>query len=170
MNAELDTIILITKIQYLYIHACHDMNYPHKLEHAKKIIEEALNDFSIVMPKIDPASEMFPLLVDLKYKMDYTLNTINNTIESTEEHVYYESYDFFTLLHDYFPCLYNCTKNIKEVYYKELIKKLRKKTHELVEENEILKRENENYKNFADNISPGHEKYIPTKNYKYKSC
>lgn len=170
MNVELETIILITKMQYLYICACHDINWPNKLEHGLKNAYEALDDYNIIIHKIDPDSEMYLMLIDLKHKMDTTLSTIENTLANEEDILYYEpTWNFYTLIHEYFPCLYSCTKNIKEVYYTELVKKLRNKNHELVEDNERLRMENENYKNYTDNIVTG-EKYIPLKKYKYKSC
>lgn len=170
-TAELDTIILITKIQFLYINACHYLGYPDRMDKAKKCIDEALEDYKKIITRIDPQCEMYPMLIDLKYKMDNTLESINNTNDM--ETYYYESnYDFFTMLHDYFPCLYNCTKNIKEIYHRELIKKLKKRNNELLEENNQLKFELDNYKNYADNVETidNEKKYIPGKRYKYKSC
>lgn len=164
----IDTILII-KIQHLYIRACHDYNH-NKLEQAHKNILEALDDYHVVIKKIDPTTEMYPLLMDLKYNMDNTFNIIEHTIELGEISYYEPPWDFFSILHAYFPCFYGCTKHIKEVYYQELVRKLRNKNNELMEKNQQLKKENQNYKNYTENIVSTNDKYVPGKKYKYKSC
>ena len=141
--SEIDTIIFVTKIQYTYIQAMHYMRHV-RLELAAKFINEAMGDIEIVLPKIDPTTELYNMIIDLRYKMNNDLSSIE---DSSNPNVFMYSideppapnYSIIELATMAFPCLSPYFNDTKEVQYKHKINKLQNANNLLHHENETLK-------------------------------
>lgn len=134
---ELD-IIFITKIQYTYIHAIHYMR-DIRLELAGQFISEALSDIELTLPKVDPNSELYNMLIDLRYKMTNDLTSIEDA--SSMEFIDgppAANYTLMELVNMVFPCI-SPLFNTRDLEYKHKINKLQNVNNLLHHENETLK-------------------------------
>jgi hypothetical protein len=140
---DIETIIFVTKIQYTYIQAMHYMRHI-RLELATTLLNEAMGDIEIILHKIDPTTELYNLIIDLRNKMHHDLSSIEdantpNTFLYSIDEPPAANYSFIELVTMTFPCLSPYFNDTKEVQYKHKINKLQNVNNLLHHENETLK-------------------------------